>query len=52
MIAQQPDAYVLCTGALFAEAVKRQMEVYSCLHKPLINTKSWTWSTMYYEWLV
>ena len=36
-----PEA-ALCTGALFSDAVKRQMEAYSCLHKPVINAKSWS----------
>ena len=36
-----PEA-ALCTGALFSDAVKRQMEAYSCLHKPAINAKSWS----------
>ena len=40
-VSSTPEA-ALCTGALFADAVKRQMEAYSCLHKPLINTKSWS----------
>ena len=42
-ISSTPEA-ALCTGALFADGVKRQMEAYSCLHKPAINAK--TWSTM------
>ena len=37
-VANVPEA-ALCTGSLFFESVKRQMEAYSCLHKPTINGK-------------
>ena len=40
-VSSTPEA-ALCTGALFADSVKRQMEAYSCLHKPIINAKSWS----------
>ena len=40
-VANTPEA-ALCTGALFSDAVKRQMEAYSCIHRPVIDAKSWS----------
>ena len=40
-VSNVPEA-ALCTGSLFSDSVKRQVEAYSCLHKPAVNSKSWS----------
>ena len=44
-VSNVPEA-ALCTGSLFSDSVKRQVEAYSCLHKPAVNSKSWSVMTL------
>ena len=44
-VSNVPEA-ALCTGSLFSDSVKRQIEAYSCLHKPEVKGKSWSVMTL------